>query len=145
VKKVLGLIVLVGLLATGCSNTVSSSQLKLGDCLNYVSSQDANGDNVNLPVVVDCDQTHSDEVFSVFDYPNASVFPGYEAIGAIQQTHCEADFKAYVGVDWEQSTYTIAYVSPTQDTWASGDRAIHCLLEDGSGGQLTGSARGTNK
>jgi Septum formation len=131
--------------AGACQNTVSSTQLKVGDCFNYANTTDANGDPVNLPAPVDCAQPHSDEVFSVFDYPGAGGFPGYEAIGALQQTHCEADFKSFVGVEWGRSSYTISYAGPTEQSWASGDHAIHCLLEDASGGTLTGSARGTKK
>ena len=132
-------------LFAGCQNIVGSTPLKVGDCFNYTDTTDANGDPINVPSVLDCAQAHSDEVFSIFDYPSASAFPGYEAIGTLQQTRCQADFKTYVGVDWEQSTYTIGYDGPTEDTWATGDHAVRCLIEDASGGQLTGSARGTAK
>ena len=84
-------------------------------------------------------------MFSVFEYPNASGFPGYEQIGAIQQTQCETDFQTYVGASWENSSYTISYDAPDEQTWAGGDHQIRCLLEDANGGQLTGSARGTKK
>ncbi len=130
---------------TACQNTVSSVDLHVGDCFNYTNTTDANGDPVNVPAPVDCAKTHSDEVSSVFDHPNVSGFPGYEQIGALRQTQCQADFKAYVGVDWEASEYSIAYISPEETTWAAGDHAIHCLLEDSNGGNLTGSARGTKK
>jgi putative regulator of septum formation len=137
--------VVVLIAIAGCQQTVTSAQLKVGDCFNYTNTTDANGDPVNVPAPVDCTKAHSDEVFSVFDYPNASGFPGYEAIGTVQQTHCETDFQSYVGVSWERSSYTINYESPDEQGWASGDHAIHCLIEDASGGQLTGSARGTKK
>ena len=142
---VLASFALIGVLVAGCTQTVSSAELKVGDCFNYANTTDANGDSVNLPSTVDCAKPHSDEVFSVFDYPNASAFPGYEAIGALRQTQCEADFTGYVGVTWDKSSYSIAYESPDEQGWASGDHAIHCLLEDLNGGQLTGSARGTKK
>ena len=144
IAALVGAVTLLAITA-GCQNTVSSTELKVGDCFNYANTTDANGDQVNLPSIVDCAQAHSDEVFSVFDYPNASAFPGYEAIGALQQTHCQADFKAFVGTDWGQSSYTISYAAPDEQSWAGGDHAIHCLLEDASGGQMTGSARGSKK
>lgn len=133
----------LGILAAGCTETVSTIDLKVGDCFNYANTTDANGDPVNLPSPVDCGSAHSDEVFSVFDYPNASEFPGYEQIGALRQTRCQADFKSYVGVTWDRSSYSINYESPTEESWAAGDRAIHCLLEEAIGGQMTGSARGS--
>ena len=128
---------------TGCTATVSTADLKIGDCFNYANTTDAAGDPINLPSPVDCAKPHSDEVFSVFDYPNSSGFPGYEAIGALQQTHCQADFTNYVGVSWDKSSYTINYEAPTEQSWAGGDHAIHCLLEDAAGAKLTGSARGS--
>ena len=142
VAKLAATIALAGALAA-CTATVNTADLKVGDCFNYANTTDANGDPVNLPSPVECEKPHTDEVFSVVDYPNASTFPGYEQIGAFQQTHCQADFTAYVGVSWDKSSYTISYESPTEENWAAGDHAIHCLIEEAIGGQMTGSARGS--
>ena len=138
----------VALLAAlgGCQTTTSSAALKVGDCFNLTNTTDVEGNPVESHAIVDCAQPHAEEVFSVFDYPNASAaFPGYEAIGSVQQTRCQADFQTYVGVSWDRSTYVISYASPDQQSWADGDHAVHCLLADERGGQLTGSARGTKK
>jgi len=132
-------------LAVGCQTGSSSMSLKVGDCFNYSEGVDANGDTVQQIDTVDCSQPHSDEVFSVFVYPNASGFPGYEAIGTVQQSQCEADFAAYVGTTWDKSSYTINYEAPDEQTWNGGDHTIRCLIEDGSGAQTTGSAHGTAK
>ena len=141
----LATLILAVTVVSACQATVSSTQLTVGECFNYVNTTDANEDQVNLPSPVDCSKSHSDEVFSVFEYPNASGFPGYEQIGTIQQTRCETDFQTYVGTSWENSSYTISYDSPDEQTWAAGDHQIRCLLEDANSGQLTGSARGTKK
>ena len=136
---------LVTAIISACSNAVPSSALKVGDCVNHTNTTDADGNAIDSTVVVACSQAHEEEVFSVFDYPNAtSTFPGYEAIGAIEQTQCESDFAGYVGVTWDQSdAYTINYAGPTEHDWAAGDRAIVCTLDDANGGKLTGPARGT--
>jgi hypothetical protein len=95
-------------------------------------------------IVVSCAQPHAEEVFSVFEFPGApTAFPGYEAIGELQQTRCQADFTDYVGISWEHSAYSIGFSGPTETTWAAGDHALACTLEDSNGGTLTGSARGT--
>jgi hypothetical protein len=127
----------------GCANAVVNSALKVGDCVNNANTTDANGDAVESNVVVACSEAHDEEVFSVFTYPNAtSTFPGYEAIGAAEQTQCENDFTDYVGVPWEQSaTYSIDYLGPTDQSWSNGDRVIVCLLDDAGGAKLTGSAK----
>jgi len=133
------------MVASACSGAVPSSALKVGDCVNHTNTTDADGNAIDSTVVVACSQPHEEEVFSVFAYPNAtSAFPGYEAIGALEQTRCEADFADYVGVSWDQSdAYTINYVGPTEQDWAAGDHAIVCTLDDVNGGKLTGSAKGT--
>jgi len=142
----LATVVVASLAIAACTSTTASADLKTGDCINLVSTVDANGDNVQGNSVVDCTQPHDKEVFSVFDYPNAgSAFPGYEQIGSVQQGQCQSDFEEYVGVTWEQSSFTISYGSPDESSWASGDRAIHCLLGDASGGKLTGSAQGSER
>lgn len=141
----LAALILLITVASACRATVSNTQLTIGECFNYITTTDANDDQVNLPSPFDCSKSHSDEVFSIFEYPNASGFPGYEQIGTIQQTRCETDFQTYVGTSWENSSYTISYDSPDEQTWAAGDHQISCVLEDANGGQLTGSARGTKK
>jgi hypothetical protein len=128
----------------GCEGQ-SVAALRVGDCFNLVSAVDANGDNTVAYDVVNCAQPHDAELFSKFNYPQASAWPGYEAIGSLQQTRCQADFKDYVGVAWDQSSYTIDHNSPTESTWASGDRQIQCVLADAGAGKLIGSARDSKK
>src|SRR5262245_531747 len=145
-RACLAVFAVASLVLGACQSTVSAAELKVGDCVNLVSTVDANGDNVLGNSVVDCSQSHDKEVFSVFDYPNATAaFPGYEQLGAVEQGQCQSDFEDYVGVTWEQSSYTITYAAPDESSWASGDRAIHCLLADATGEKLTGSAQGSER
>jgi hypothetical protein len=134
--------VLLALFVGGLSACQTSSVvLKAGDCVNYQNGTDANGDQVENIAVVDCAQPHAEEAFFVFDMPGGTAFPGYEAIGAEQQTRCQDAFANYVGIEWEQSSLTIGYNGPTEQTWAAGDHRIACMLEDASGATLTGSAK----
>jgi hypothetical protein len=131
---------------SGCQTAGgSASSLKVGDCFNTTSNTDANGDPVVGYAVVDCTGQHDGEMFSAFDYPNAGAWPGYEQLGSIEQTRCEADFQTYVGIPWESSSFTINYAAPTETTWGSGDHTIRCLLESASAGKLTGSAKNSAK
>jgi Septum formation len=124
----------------------SAVALKVGDCFDQTPSVDANGNGIVVDSIVDCAQPHDAEVYLVFDYPGSpDAYPGDEAIGSLQQTRCQAAFEAYVGKDPDLSSYTINYRRPDVDSWSSGDRSIACLIEDASGGQLTGSARGSNR
>jgi hypothetical protein len=142
----LAAIVVASLALLSCTATTPAADLKVGDCVNLVSTVDANGDNVVGNSVVDCSQSHDEQVFSVFEYPNAtSAFPGYEHIGEVEQGRCQSDFEDYVGVTWEESSYTISYSSPDERGWASGDHTIHCMLADAAGAKLTGSAQGSER
>lgn len=138
-------VVVAALVACQAGDGSNSAALKVGDCYSLGSGVDSNGDNVATYNVVDCATTHDGEIFSAFDYPNASAWPGYEAIGAYRQPKCQTDFQAYVGTPYGQSSYSINYVSPTEESWEAGDRTIKCRLEDASSGKLTGSARGSKK
>jgi hypothetical protein len=120
----------------GCGSG-GGTVLKVGDCVNNVSSDD--GENT---VVVDCAQAHDQEVFYTFDMPDGD-FPGYLEVGDAVQDECTSSFADYVGIPWEESKYTFDFTGPTEQTWESGERTIVCLLEDNSGLQITGSAQGT--
>lgn len=141
----LAVLALATFAVAGCQNAVGGAELTTGKCYNEtLTSSDENGQS-RAYAPVDCTSAHDDEVFAVFEYPHASLFPGYEAIGAIQQTTCQQDFQAYVGVSWDKSHYTISYASPDEQSWNGGDHAIHCLLSDASDAKTTGSAQGTRK
>ena len=146
--KLLGVfaVVVLALVSVACTSTTAAADLKVGDCFNNTYGTDANGDSVVNNSVVDCAQAHDAEVFLVFVVPpGPNGYPGDEAIGTLQQSRCDAAFTTYVGKDSGLSSYTIDYLRPDINSWASGDRTIDCLIEDGNGGQLTGSAKGTKK
>jgi hypothetical protein len=131
---------------SGCQSASTAADLSVGDCFTRTPTTDSNGDNVNANTIVECAQPHDAEVFLVFDVPaGPNGYPGDEAIGALQQTRCEAAFAGYVGKEYGLSSYTINYVRPDIDTWGSGDHKIACLIEDASAGKLTGSAKNTKK
>ena len=138
--------VALALAICGCQGGTTAADLAVGDCFTRTPTTDANGDNVNANTITDCAQPHDAEVYLVFEVPaGPNGYPGDEAIGSLQQTRCDAAFAAYVGKDPGLSSYTINYVRPDIGTWASGDHKIACLIEDASGGKLTGSAKNTKK
>ena len=131
---VLLLLVVGGVVGCGPSG---ETVLKVGDCVSYEPSEDGES-----TIKVDCAQPHDQEVFFTFDMPDGD-FPGYFEIGDAQQDECTAAFEEFVGIPWEGSKYTFTFDAPTEQTWEQGARTVTCLLEDNSGLQLTGSARGS--
>lgn len=110
---------------------------------------DAAGSEVETVTVVACESPHTYEVFAVFDHEadDDDPYPGDEAIGEYADSRCQPLFEDYVGIDYEASMYWITSVTPSDETWESGDdREIVCALKLGEEGEATsGSAEGTGK
>lgn len=107
--------------------------LPVGSCLDDVAGGFITGDNV-----LDCAEPHTYEVFSSFLLDDG-VFPGDEALQTEALDRCGAVFGDFVGIPYADSALDYSYVSPTEDTWAQGDREILCLIFDPVAGQTTGS------
>ena len=109
--------------------------LEEGDCFG------AAGDQVETVNVVPCDDAHIYEVFSLFDYePDGDAYPGREEVRAYADEQCEADFVDFVGIDYQSSRWYITSVTPSEETWAEGDREIVCTLNLEDSSEVTGSA-----
>ena len=68
---------------------------------------------------------------------------GDEEILEYADTECQVPFEDFIGLSYEESQWFITSVTPSQETWDTGDREIVCTvnLEDGS--EVTGSAEGS--
>ena len=119
--------------------------LEAGDCFS------AESDTVESVLVVDCAQPHTYEAYFVFDHEGGpdDDYPGDEAILDYADTECRAPFEDFVGKDYESSIWYITSVTPSADTWATGDREIICTLDqqdaDGEAIEVTGSAEGSGE
>jgi hypothetical protein len=100
---------------------------------------------VAAPTKVDCAQPHDAEVTLVTSYPAGSTapYPGNDALNAFVDQTCEAAFTSYVGVPFDESTYTYAsfYPNPGAD-WNGGDREVVCTVTNEDSTPLTGSLKG---
>ncbi len=114
--------------------------LEEGDCFG------AAGDQVETVTVVDCEDPHVYEVFSLFDYEgDGDEYPGEETIQASADEGCDTDFEEFVGVDYQSSRWFITSVTPSEQTWADGDREIVCTLNLEDLSEVTGSAEGSGE
>lgn len=116
--------------------------LEVGDCFSEV------GDAAESVVVTDCADSHLYEVFALLDHPggDSEAYPGSEEIGDFGDTECREPFTAYVGHDYETSVYWITTLTPSEETWAEGDREIVCTLRLGEDAEpTTGSAEGAGE
>ena len=95
--------------------------------------------------MVDCAGPHTYEVFGAAPIPAgaSASFPGADALNAAADAACRPDFEAYVGVDFNDSTWFGTFLNPSASTWATGDREIVCVLHRQDRGAVRGSAKGS--
>lgn len=124
----------------GEGEETSVFDLEEGDCFGPA------GDQVETVTVVDCEQPHIYEVFSLFDYEgDGDEYPGEETIQTAADEGCDTDFEEFVGIDYQSSRWYITSVTPSEQTWADGDREIVCTLNLEDLSEVTGSAEGTGE
>ena len=87
-----------------------------------------------------CETEHDNEVFSLFDL-DLDAFPGSEKIQDVSVAECLLYFKNYVGKDYVESIVDITTLSPTVESWDSGDREVACLAYDMNKNKLNVSVK----
>ncbi|MDQ3879459.1 MAG: septum formation family protein [Chloroflexota bacterium] len=125
----------------GGGDQVSAFDLEPGVCFD-----DVEGDSVESLPRVPCEQTHNNEVFAVVDYPAGGdeAYPGDSAMQSYAEEECKGSrFEDYVGIDYASSIYEVFPITPSEESWSSGDREIICSLYDPRDNEMEGSVRGT--
>lgn len=95
--------------------------------------------------VTDCAVEHTGEVFAttVVDQPPEAPFPGESALEPQARAFCQGTaFSDYLGVAYEDSALFAYALLPTEASWATGDRAVACVLYDVNR-PLVGSQQGS--
>ena len=127
---------LAALVFSACGGSVFT--LPVGACFD-----DSDDEQVSSVPEVDCSEPHDNEVFAVFDYTDSETFPGSTAMNDAAQDLCIAQFESYVGLSYEESSFGVFPITPTEGSWDSGDREIICALYNPDLSKLTGSMKGT--
>lgn len=112
-------------------------QLSLGNCVL------ANNATQTLEKIA-CDQPHFGEVVGAWNMPDEAntPFPGDERWLNTYTYECADAFEAYIGdAPTGDHAYWYSGFGPTSASWATGDRAVICLLFHADGLDLDHSAR----
>jgi hypothetical protein len=122
----------------------SPDDLALGQCYDPISDPD--DDSLLAAILLPCDQPHLHEVFGVAEVAGAPTapYPGDDDIDDEAVDVCDAAFEEYVGIDFDESRYGYVYYTPSEETWAGGDRAVVCVVEE-DGDPITGSVKDTRR
>jgi hypothetical protein len=138
VRAVSVALLLVAAVVAGCATSSTSVDLKVGDCFDVPTSASI----ASIPTRP-CSAAHGGEVFHVFDASGtASEYPSDEAWGQLIYPVCDPVFESYTGTPIETRTdIDYAYLVPTSDRWASGDRRVTCFIRSPDGAPVLRSYR----
>lgn len=101
---------------------VPVEDLEVGDCFLDPGSTEAAFEAVR---VVPCSMLHDNEVFHRFDLPDGN-FPAGEQLETMAHNGCVDAFEGYVGEAYDESPFEIETLTPTEESWAAGDREVIC-------------------
>lgn len=108
--------------ALAAAGTLSVTDLRVGDCFNTDGETEI-ADVDGVP----CTEPHNYEVFAVHTYDGA--LPLTDASSeAVFRDLCEGDFEAYVGAPYATSAIYGSMISPSEESYADGDREYVCIL-----------------
>ncbi|MFV0460686.1 MAG: septum formation family protein [Actinomycetales bacterium] len=123
----------------GGSEQIDAYAIKVGDCL----VDPGQADTVTTLTRVSCDQPHYVEIFAVFDLPQGS-YPGDIEVQGLADGGCATRFEPFVGRSVDDSALSFRFLTPTEQTWATGDREVSCGVFDPKG-DTAGSLKNANR
>jgi Septum formation len=123
------------------SGDLSVLDLRVGDCFD---DKDSSADQTADVKAVPCTTEHEYEVFYIGAMGDGS-YPTDDAFDTYVTQNCDPAFRAYIGKAYDDSDLDIFYLTPTDDSWRSGDRTVKCAAYHPQIHRLTGSLRGTRQ
>ena len=121
--------------------TKASLAMQVGDCFTVDGKA-----SIEQISAIPCALPHVTEVFAIVDVPapSGAPYPGLEVVREAAMPGCRAAYPAYVGAPWTPtSKWWISAMTPEEPYWAIGVRSNYCTVVSMTGGQVTGSARGS--
>ena len=117
--------------------------LKIGQCFDNTAELTTEEQIASLPIR-DCAAPHDNEIFFIHKYPDAPAAPTSQQLDEDAQKHCIPAFQSFVGKDFHSSEIEMAFLTPSTDSWAAGDRDLVCYVFDGKG-KTTGSFKDSKR
>ena len=124
--------------------TIHSTELQVGDCFSFNNNNNDSSTQVGDVEVVDCSAPHLYEVYSNYQIPQ-STFPDENTMKSEQYTACHDTFETYVGIPYDQSQYDATTLTPTENSWAQGDRTTASYTQPTLPTLRPGSLKGAAK
>lgn len=108
--------------AVNAGGTLAVTELRTGDCF----TTDGETEIADVEAVP-CTEPHTYEVFAVHEYEGALPMRD-DAYMAVFDELCVADFERYVGAEWDTSEIYGDMITPSEESYADGDRGYLCFL-----------------
>jgi len=91
----------------------------------------------------DCDEPHLAELLGIdeIDEPASARWPGGAAIDREAEAICRDIFLEYVGISFEESSVSMTFTPPNEESWATGDRLVWCFADTTRASPFTTSVR----
>jgi hypothetical protein len=132
-----------------CSGSGTSVEnVEVGDCFEDPGVE-TEFDSVTA---VDCNELHAFELFATVELgPSSRAYPGNDVLLIEADNQCYELFPQYVGIDFEESAYAFAGLTPAERSWNDfDDHTGWCVVfginRAGTGLEPTiGSARNTGR
>lgn len=114
-------------------------EIPVGACMDKASLE---GDQVSRIETKECTKEHDVEAYASTSLSGDS-YPGDDEITAQADEFCLAEFESFIGRAYQDSDLQFSFLYPTEESWASDDREILCLViaPEPLTGSLEGSAR----
>ena len=141
-RSVAALAVLLTLVPLSACSAITKTwvpQIKVGEC---TSAMTTDTEVSKIPKVA-CDKPHEWEVYAS-SVAKGESFPGNDVLGSQAEEFCLAQYQPFVGIEYDDSTLEVNYLTPTEKSWVLGDRDLTCLIGPGTG-TVTGSLKGSQK
>ena len=118
--------------------------LKMGSCFNNPSDANIEENELVTDVPIrECTKPHDNEVFHIFNLTGMAEQRDAKAIEDQVYTQCGSAYTAFIGKPYEDSTYDMSYLAPSDEGWAAGDREITCYVFNPEAEQMTVSLQGS--
>ena len=119
--------------ASSDSRNLTPDKFQVGDCLSGPNLAKSIGKSASWPTiteVVPCNNDHIAEVYfqESNHWKKYGTSPGATSLRSEGTSTCTSAFKAYIGIPFADSTYSINAIFPTAVTWTQGDRGLECVV-----------------
>lgn len=120
--------------------------LKLGTCFNdpkpSAVTEGEDSDMITDVPIRECNKPHDNEVFHIFNLPEAPLPPASEELDELVYAECSKAYGEFMGKSFDDSKYNMNYLSPSNETWADKDREVVCYIFNPEEQQMTASMKG---